>query len=199
MIDEQNIIKIFDIDKDKKYDRRFNLLEVEEKVLNTYYRDYKKKDIGSTNVFMTKNNNFYKHLFKCGFIPKSGPSGSIAAIIGFISCIFNEIDLTPDIFNTILLTCIIYLFVRNDHSLGEILLVTPVYGYFMMIDNIILTRKEIDSIWSSFNCPKLIDILSNITTKSSIKNSSLCLRINELLKERSEYINSISIKSKKVL
>ena len=190
--EDQNIIKINNFDKDRQFiNKKFNLTNQDQKILKNFYTNFENNDIGASNVIITKNNNFYEKLSSCGFVLKSGPSGSTGTIIGFIMCIMDKIDMTEEDFNTYLLTTIIYLFMRSDHSLSEILITIPGYGLFMLKDEHKLTQEEIEKEWGKYNCNYLFDIMNNIIDKSSINNSKIILKIKDLLNERERIINSI--------
>ena len=192
IIEDQSIIKINIFDENRQFiNRKFNLTYQDQKILKSFYSNFEENDIGATNVIITKNNNFYEKLSSCGFVLKSGPSGSICAIIGFIMCIIDKIDMNEEDFNTYLLTCIIYLFIRSDHSLGEILITTPGYGLFMLEDNDQLTPEQIKQEWNKYNCNYLFNIINNIIDKSSINHRDIILKIKNLLEERQKIIEII--------
>ena len=79
-------------------------------------------DIGKNQLFIPKNSEFYDHYYKNGLIVKGGPSGSILYFKQLYTLIENNNEINEKSFFLIFL---IYMLIRGDHSLFEIMITIP--------------------------------------------------------------------------
>ena len=173
-VSNSDFLKSFNIESDT--------IERIKKIYKNDQIDYEQKDIGMTNVIVSKSSLFYETYNKCGYKIVAGPSGSIYAYIGYLILISKQIEISNDLLNNFIFCALVYMILRSDHSLMECLISLP------PCDFDISNRTEKDYIASlkNLDCNLLFVKFENLIGKITLEKTY----IEELIKSRNS-VNAI--------
>jgi hypothetical protein len=167
-----NLNKFYDIDENIAIDIKDGIKYKGSNIYNL--------DIGKLKVFTPKNSEFYDHYYKTGFIVKGGPSGSILYLKQLYIFIKDRCTLDEKSF---FLVIIIFMLIRGDHSLFEMMLTIPLKkedGKYLGL----FVNPEND--WNDYTSKNAWDSFSYL-----ISDSIVFKPIREIINSMNNYVSEI--------